>query len=56
MKPTIASAKNILPGQPAIMLIKGEGGLVIACPVFKMIYDAKQQKAPAREQTGKAQG
>jgi len=57
MKPTIASAKNVLPDKPEIMLLKDTGGTVILCLVFKMIYaPAEQQKAPTLELIGKAQG
>lgn len=57
MKPTtIACAKNVLPDEPAIMLLKDPDGTVIACPIFKMIYESGQQKTPACEQTGMAHG
>jgi hypothetical protein len=54
---TIADAKNVRPG---VMRITGRvtpGGSRISIPAYTMTYDPFEKKeAPARGQTGKAQG
>lgn len=54
---TISQAKNVRPGLPEIIVIKGLGERVTACPAYDMLYDPiNPQKTPDCETTETVQG